>query len=60
MPKKNPKRTEIVLRCECGVIAGVLSGKTTCSQGHPMMPYWFTLQRYLTPEERERFGFQSS
>jgi hypothetical protein len=54
MSEKSPKRTEIVLRCECGVIAGVTSGKTTCSQGHPMTPYWSTLQRYLTPEELKR------
>jgi hypothetical protein len=60
MSEKRPRRTEIVLRCECGVIAGVTSGKTTCSQGHPMSLYWFTLQRYLTPEERKRLGFQSS
>ncbi len=60
MLEKSPKRTEIVLRCECGVIAGVTSGKTVCSQGHPMMLYWSTLQRYLTPEERKRFSFQSS
>jgi hypothetical protein len=58
MSEKSPKRTEIVLRCECGVIAGVTSGKTTCSQGHPMTHYWFTLQRYLTPEELKRFKFQ--
>lgn len=60
MLEKSPKRAEIVLRCECGVIAGVTSGKTVCSQGHPMTLYWSTLQRYLTPEERKRFGFQSS
>ena len=60
MPEKSLKRTEIVLRCECGVIAGVTSGKTACSQGHPMTLYWSILQRYLTPEERKRFGFQSS
>ena len=55
MPEKSPKRTAIVLRCECGAIAGVNSGKTLCSQGHSMMPYWSTLQRSLTPEERKRF-----
>lgn len=60
MLEKSPKRTEIVLRCECGVIAGVTSGKTVCSQGHPMTLYWSTLQRYLTLEERKRFGLQSS
>jgi hypothetical protein len=60
MLEKSPKRAEIVLRCECGVIAGVASGKTVCSQGHPMTLYWSTLQRYLTQDERKRFGFQSS
>ena len=60
MSEKSPRRADVVLRCECGVIAGVNSGKTMCSQGHPMTPYYFTLQRYLTPEERKRFRLPSS